>query len=195
MIAWINAAVLLVSALLTLHFYVRSAGPAALEEKIGAVAYARCTRDRFIASIFMSLAAIGYAVYFFYPLPISLPRAFPWSWWISVVVAASIAAPSGYLFWRGIRDAGEETMLVKKEHTLYGGIYERIRHPQALGELPFWWVFAFLLHSPFLVLFSVVWIPIFVLMCRAEERDLLIRYGSAYQEYRKRTGLLIPRRR
>ena len=43
---------------------------------------------------------------------------------------------------------------------------------------------AFLLHSPFLVLFSAIWIPVFVLMCRAEERDLLIRYGSAYEEYR-----------
>ncbi|MBA7645814.1 hypothetical protein ES703_53573 [subsurface metagenome] len=37
--------------------------------------------------------------------------------------------------------------------------YILYRHPQAVGELPFWWVLAFLLHSPFLVLFSLVWIP------------------------------------
>ena len=195
MIAWINTAVLVVSALLTLHFYVKSAGPAALEKRIGGGAYARCTRYRMIASIFMTIGAIDYVVYFFYPLPIPLARAFPWSWWVSALVAALIAAPSGYLFWRGMRDAGEETILVKKEHTLYGGIYEKIRHPQAVGELPFWWVFAFLLHSPFLVLFSAIWIPVFVVMCWAEERDLLIRYGNAYEEYRRRSGLLIPRRR
>jgi protein-S-isoprenylcysteine O-methyltransferase Ste14 len=47
----------------------------------------------------------------------------------------------------------------------------------------------------FLVLFSAIWIPVFVLMCWAEERDLLIRYGNAYEEYRRRTGLLVPRRR
>ena len=88
MIAWINTALLVVSALLTLHFYVKSAGPAALEERIGVAAYARCTRYRFIASVFMTIAAIGYVVYFFYPLPIPLARAFPWSWWISAVVAA-----------------------------------------------------------------------------------------------------------
>jgi protein-S-isoprenylcysteine O-methyltransferase Ste14 len=195
MIAWINVSVLVVSVLLTLHFYLKSASPAALEERIGAVAWARCTRYRMLASLFMTICAINYVVYFFHPLPIPLARTFPWSWWVSALIAVMVAIPSGYLFWRGMRDAGEETLFVKKEHVLYGGIYRKIRHPQAMGELPFWWVFAFLLHSPFLVLFSVIWIPVFVLMCRAEERDLLIRYANAYREYRRRTGLLIPRRR
>jgi protein-S-isoprenylcysteine O-methyltransferase Ste14 len=86
-------------------------------------------------------------------------------------------------------------MVLKKEHTLYGGIYEKMRHPQATGELPFWWVIAFLLHSPLLVLYSFVWVPVFIMMCLAEERDLVIRYGKAYEDYRQRTGFLIPKRR
>ena len=195
MIAWINFGVLLVSALLTLYFYVKSAGPAALERRIGPVAYKRCTRYRIVASVFMTVASINYVVYFFYPLPIPLARIFPWSWWLSALIALLIAIPSGYLFVRGMRDAGEETIIVKKEHTLYGGIYEKIRHPQAVGELPFWWVIAFLLHSPFLVLFSFVWLPIWIAMCLAEERDLVIRYGQAYEDYRRRTGFFLPRSR
>jgi protein-S-isoprenylcysteine O-methyltransferase Ste14 len=190
MIAWLSLAVLVLSTLLTLLFYVWSAGPAALERKIGAAAYRRCTWYRWIAGFFMSLASLNYVLYYFYPLPIALPRTFPWSWWISILIAGLIALPAGYLFFRGIKDAGEETMVLKKEHTLYGGIYEKIRHPQAAGELPFWWVLAFLLHSPFLALYSFVWVPVFILMCVAEERDLVLRYGQAYQEYRKRTGLL-----
>jgi len=134
-------------------------------------------------------------IYFFYPLSLSLPQSFPWPWWVSALIAVAIALPSGYLLWRGMRDAGEETMIVKVEHTLYGGIYQKIRHPQALGEMPLWWVIAFLLHSPFLVLYSFVWIPVFVVMSWAEERDLVIRYGQAYEEYRERTGFLIPKRR
>ena len=193
MIAWINFAVLVVSTLLTLVFYVKSAGPAALEAKIGPSAYQRCTRYRLISSVFMTVASINYVVYFFFPLPLPLPATLPWPWWVSALIAAAIAVPSGYVFYRGLRDAGEETMIVKKEHTMYGGIYETIRHPQALGELPFWWVIAFLLHSPFLVLYSLVWIPIFVLMCLAEERDLLLRYGEAYEEYMQRTGRFFPR--
>jgi methanethiol S-methyltransferase len=39
---------------------------------------------------------------------------------------------------------------------MYHGIYRRIRHPQAAGEVWFWWVFAFLLNSPFLALFSFI---------------------------------------
>jgi protein-S-isoprenylcysteine O-methyltransferase Ste14 len=194
-IAWLNFAVLAVSTLLTLHFYVKSVGPAALEKKIGPAAYTRCTRYRFVAAGFMGVATANYLIYFFYPLPLPLPQSFPWPWWVSALIAGAIALPSGYLLWRGMRDAGEETMIVKKEHTLYGGIYQKIRHPQALGEMPFWWVIAFLLHSPFLVLYSTVWIPVFVVMCWAEERDLVIRYGQVYEEYRERTGFLIPKRR
>jgi protein-S-isoprenylcysteine O-methyltransferase Ste14 len=195
MIAWMNLTVLIVATLLTLYFYVKSAGPAALEAKTGPGAYARCTRYRLVASIFMTLACANYVIYVFYPLPLPLPHTFPWPWWVSGLIAVAIAIPSGYVWVRGMADAGEETMVVKKEHTLYGGIYEKMRHPQAAGELFLWWVIAFLLHSPFLALYSFVWVPIFVLMCWAEEQDLLIRYGQAYEDYRKRTGFLLPRRR
>ncbi len=193
MIAWINFVVLIISTLLVLYFYVKSVGPAALEQKIGPAAYKKCTQYRFIAGLFMGVVTINYILYVFYPLPIPLPHTFPWSWWVSALIAVVIALPSGYVWYRGMRDAGEETMVVKKEHTMYGGIYEKIRHPQAVGELPFWWVIAFLLHSPFLVLYSFVWIPIFIAMCLAEERDLRIRYGQAYVEYQKRTGFLLPK--
>jgi protein-S-isoprenylcysteine O-methyltransferase Ste14 len=194
MIAWINVAVMIVSTLLTMYFYVKSVGPAALEKKIGSAAYPACARYRSISGIFMGIACVNYVVYLFYPLPVSLARTFPWPWWVSALIAVSIAIPSAYLFGRGVRDAGEETMTPRKEHVLYEGIYDKIRHPQALGEMPFWWVIAFLLHSPFLVLYSFVWVPIFIAMCRAEERDLLIRYGQAYAEYRERTGFLLPKR-
>ncbi|MFQ5342952.1 MAG: methyltransferase family protein [Anaerolineae bacterium] len=194
MVAWINFAVLVVSAILCLYFYVKSAGPAALEQKIGPAAYAKCTRYRMLASIFMTIAGVNYVVYYFYPLPIPLPRTFPWPWWGSALIAVVIAVPAGYVWVRGMKDAGEETMFVKQEHTLYGGIYEKVRHPQAVGELPYWWVFAFLAHSPFLVLFSFIWAPIFAIMCWAEEQDLVLRYGEAYEEYRQHTGAFIPKR-
>jgi len=52
-----------------------------------------------------------------------------------------------------------------------------------------------LLHSPFLFVFSLLtWGPTFVWMCLAEERDLLIRYGAAYQAYRERIGMFFPKR-
>jgi len=193
MIAYLNFAVLIVSSVLFTLFYVLSVSPAALEKRVGPSAYKRCAAYRIISSVFMTVAAINYLLYFWYPLPLSLPRTFPWSYWVSAVIAVIIAVPSLYLMIRGVIDAGEEAIRPKPEHTLYKGIYKKIRHPQALGEFPLWWTFAFLVNSPFLVLFSFVYIPVWYYMCVAEERDLLIRYGAAYQEYRLKTGFWFPK--
>jgi len=108
----------LLATILTVFYYVKSAGPAALEQKIGPTAYARCTRYRTLSAIFMTLAGINYVVYAFYPIPLPLPRVFPWPYWVSALIAVVIAIPSGILFAWGMKDAGEETMRVKKEHQL-----------------------------------------------------------------------------
>jgi protein-S-isoprenylcysteine O-methyltransferase Ste14 len=194
MISWINLTVMLISVYLFSYFYIKSVSPAALEKKIGKAAYPRCGRYRIIASAFEIIIIINYIVYFFYPLPVTIPRVFPWSWWISALAAALIAAPAGYLFIKGMKDAGRESIIPEKKHSLYSGIYKKIRHPQAAGELAFWWVIAFLLNSPFLAMFSIIWIPVFYLFCWAEEKDLIIRYGNSYLEYSENTGFIIPKR-
>ena len=150
---------------------------------------------RHLAGLTMILHVAAMVGYCFYPLPLGLPRTFAWGWAVSIVLAIIIGVPSGYLMYRGAKDAGRETMVPDKSHTLYGGIYEKIRHPQAVGEAPLWLVIALLLNSPFLTIFSLVWLPFFVWWCFIEERDLVIRYGSPYLEYRSRVGMFLPRRR
>jgi protein-S-isoprenylcysteine O-methyltransferase Ste14 len=193
-IAWLNLALLVGAMALTLVFYVLSVRPAALARRIGPGAYRRCARYRLVAGLLMFLEMAGYVLYFFFPLPIPLPRTFPWPWWVSALIGAAIAFPAGYMLARGMMDAGEETMVPKEEHRLYGGIYERVRHPQA-WEAALWLTIAFLLHSPFLALFSVLWLPVEYLMVKAEEGDLVLRYGQAYEEYRRRTPAFLPHRR
>jgi protein-S-isoprenylcysteine O-methyltransferase Ste14 len=195
MIAWTNFAVLVIAAVLFTYFYTRSVGPAALEKKVGEVAYARCRRYRIVASAFEVVVVATYIVYAFYPLSIPLPDTFPWDWWVSFAIAVVILVPSAYLMARGLKDAGEESLSPRKDHRLCGGIYMKMRHPQATGEVALWWVIAFILNSPFLAIFSMIWIPIFYMMCRAEEKDLVIRYGKPYLEYRRNTDFLIPRRK
>lgn len=185
---------MLISSFLFSYFYIKSVGPAALEKKIGRIAYFKCGRYRIIASAFEIIVVISYIIYFFYPLQVPIPRVFPWSWWISTLAAVLIAVPAGYLLGKGLKDAGKEAMIPDKKHLLYGGIYKKIRHPQAAGELVFWWVIAMLLNSPFLALFSLVWIPIFYLFCWEEEKDLVVRYGEKYIKYRKNTGFMIPKK-
>ena len=193
-IEWINFLVLVVATILFLYFYVRSVGPAQLEKKIGEGAYPKCKTYRLIAGTFEGVTVINYIVYFFYPLQLGLPLIFPWPYITSVLIGIVILVPSLYLMILGLKDAGRESLEPKKEHTLYGGIYDTVRHPQAIGESVLWFPIALFLNSPFLALYSFVWLPIFYIMCAAEERDLLIRYGEPYREYRDRVGFLIPKR-
>lgn len=77
---------------------------------------------------------------------------------------------------------------------MYAGIYTRLRHPQAVGEVFLFPVMALLLHSPFLTLFSLIYFPIFILLCYAEEQDLLLRYGDAFAGYCQDVGAFWPRK-
>jgi len=147
MFAWLNLTVLVFSSLLFLYFYVLSVSPAALEEMGVMNAYRRCARYRVIAIFFEFITVINYVLYRFVPLPAPLAEVFPWSLWVSVLIGTVILVPSGWLMLRGILDAGEEAVRPKKEHTMYAGIYRKIRHPQAVGEVFLWWVFAFWLNS------------------------------------------------
>lgn len=194
MFPWLNLIVLIIATKLLLYFYVLSVGPVRLEQRLGERAWRRCLWYRVIAGTFEFVIMANYVVYIFYPLPIGLPERFPWPWWVSVVIGLVIGLPTGWLMLRGLKDAGRESMEPRKEHALHGGIYGRMRHPQAVGEMPLFWAIAFLLHSPFLVLWSFVYLPVFIVMCWAEERDLLLRYGEAYEDYRQRVGLFFPKR-
>ncbi len=193
-IEWINFIVLIISSILFLYFYIKSVSPAQLEETMGEQAYPKCKTYRIIAGAFEGVTIINYVIYIFYPLPIGLPLALPWDYWLSLVLAVVILIPSMYLMIRGMKDAGEETLEPKKEHTLYTGIYDTIRHPQAIGESVLWFPFALWFNSPFLVLYSFIWIPVLYIMCLAEERDLILRFGQPFLEYRDRVGFLIPKR-
>jgi protein-S-isoprenylcysteine O-methyltransferase Ste14 len=195
MIAWINFSVLLVASILFLLFYVRSAAPAGRAMVIGPRAYRQCYYDRLVAAALEFVITANYVLYYFFPLGTPLPDKFPWPWWISLVIAAAIGIPALVLMGLGLRDAGEEAMRPRPEHVMYGGIYQKIRHPQAAGEVFLFIVMAFLLHSPFLTLFSLIYFPIFLMLCYAEEQDLLLRYGEAYAEYCKKTGAFWPRQK
>lgn len=191
-VAWINVVVLFVSTIGFVWVYVLSAGPAALEKKIGESAYKRCTFYRFASGLFIVVILVCYGMYFFYPLP-GIPQWFPWPWWLTLAGCAVVSLPFFWIWFLGVKDAGRESMIPDKRHTLNSGIYLHIRHPQAVGEHAVWVLIGVATHSPFLALYSLIWIPAAVVMSMAEERDLIIRYGAPYEEYRARTGAFLPK--
>ena len=195
MFAWINFAILLFASILFLYFYVRSISPAAQERVIGLRAYRDCFHYRLMAGAFEFVITVNYILYSFFPLATPLPDGFPWARWVSIVIALAISIPAGTLMVVGLLHAGEEAIRPKKEHNMYGGIYHKLRHPQAVGEVFLFAVIGLLLHSPFLTLFSLIFFPIFLIMCYAEEQDLLLRYGDSYAAYCRGTGAFWPRRK
>ena len=194
LIEWLNLLLLIASTIASLYFYLKSVQPAKLEQEIGEVAYEKCERYRIYATIPFGIFFISYVIYVFYPLPLPIPIELPWDYSISVILAIIIAIPSFALMGIGVRAAGEETVRPKKEHEMYGGIYNKIRHPQSLGEVWVAHILALVLNSTFLFLFAFVWIPVFYWMTVVEERDLILRYGEPYIEYRERVGMYFPKR-
>lgn len=194
MIAWLNLTLLTFSALLFLYYYVLSVSPAALEAIYGHKAYQRCGNYRVVAIGFEFITVINYIVYFYYPVNSPIPQTFLWPWWISVSLALLIGVPAVSLMIVGMKDAGEEAVRPRKEHGMYEGIYAKLRHPQAVGEVFIWLVIALLLNSPFLAVYSLLFVPIFLVMCLAEEKDLLLRFGAPYAEYMRTTGAYFPKR-
>ncbi|MDA8254290.1 MAG: isoprenylcysteine carboxylmethyltransferase family protein [Betaproteobacteria bacterium] len=74
------------------------------------------------------------------------------------------------------------------------GLYSVIRHPQYTGIILA--IFGQIVHWPTivtLVLFPVI-VFAYVRLARKEEREMLNRFGAAYQEYRQQVSMFVPRR-
>jgi protein-S-isoprenylcysteine O-methyltransferase Ste14 len=95
-----------------------------------------------------------------------------------------------------LRDAGQEMHTPLNETKLHGGIYEKVRHPGAVGEMPLYVVIALFTNSVFMIIWMTVFILIFTpVHVHYEEKDLLKRFGEEYAEYKRRTPAFIPRLR
>ena len=189
----VNIVVLALATCLFAIFYVQSLQPARLEERIGQAAYARCTTYRTIASILEIVIFVSYVAFYILPSPIL--GELPWARWISILIALVIGLPALVIMFRGIRDSGQEGLSPSKKHKMFGGIYNRVRHPQTASGVLLWFAIAIGSHSLFLVLYSFVWIPIYGVACYLEEADLVRRYGRAYEKYQKRVGMFLPKPR
>lgn len=174
--------------------YVINVSPARLEQKIGKSAYNCCGLIRSLSMLFLLVVIINYVIYALYPLSLPIPASFPWNYWISFLIGMAITMPALCLMIRALIDAGTEALIPKKEHSMYRGIYKKIRHPQAVGELPLWFAISFFIHSLHMAIFSLIWIPVWYWWCIAEEKDLLRRPGDSYIDYMQSTGRFFPKR-
>jgi protein-S-isoprenylcysteine O-methyltransferase Ste14 len=162
-------------------------------EKLGDKAWNRCRTLRFVAMFFEMVSIVNIILWLWYPI-----EAVNWrissKWWVGVIVGGVIVIAGVILMIKGMLDAGSESHTPSPESKMYGGIYNKIRHPQTLGEMPMFPAIAFLVNSWFLVILLLAYIIIYTpLMIYFEERDLVKRFGDEYRQYQKDVGVLLPK--
>ncbi|MEJ1990590.1 MAG: methyltransferase [Maritimibacter sp.] len=178
------------------YYYSLSVRPAHMEQQIGAVAYPRCATLRRIAFAGMGASMVAELLYVFFPLDIGLPlRLFGGlsGWAISIAIGLIFTGLGSWILIK-VGKAAPDSFAPRKENQMYGGIYEKIRHPQAIADVSLWFAIGFLLNSPLLVIVALLWVPQNIWLTYVEESDLKLRFGQSYIDYMARTGRFLPQR-
>lgn len=117
-----------------------------------------------------------------------------WAGWLGVMIAAGAL----FVFWRAHADLGlnwSPSLEIREKHELITrGIYGVIRHPMYASQ----WLLV--IAQPLLLqnwiagfLNFLVFIPFYLLRVKAEEQMMLDSFGTKYQEYRNKTGTILPK--
>ena len=110
--------------------------------------------------------------------------------YIRVPITLIVLVISGLLAWTGLKIVFRETR--EEPQVITSGVFSIVRHPIYLGSILLYLGFILLSLS---LLSALVWILIIVfyyMISRYEEKLLIQRFGSAYEEYKKKVPMLFP---
>ncbi len=83
----------------------------------------------------------------------------------------------------------------RKPELVTAGIYSRTRHPLYLATIILVFGMALVYPFPNVIVYSLSLGAYVLIGTFLEERKLVLQYGQAYQDYRKKTGFILPRLR
>lgn len=107
------------------------------------------------------------------------------------IVPGAILIIIGLVFFRaGLAEIGENLRIAKKVYSK--GIYSRVRHPIYSGLILACLGLALVVYSVLFFVYVVVLILMLVIIALYEEKHLIKRFGKAYLNYKKETGMFIP---
>ena len=119
-----------------------------------------------------------------------------WLRWLAVGLGICIV-PSVHWVLGTLGRNVSETVLTKQQHELVmRGPYRWIRHPLYTTGVALFLALGLIAANWFILLFALLaLIAIRLVVVPLEERELLARFGSKYQQYIRRTGAMFPRMR
>jgi protein-S-isoprenylcysteine O-methyltransferase Ste14 len=117
--------------------------------------------------------------------------------WAVIVLGFLLIGAEVYLFARVERELGSRRLVGHAELTgtgelFGGGLYANVRHPRYTGMFSAVLGAALLVGTPRLWAVLAVWLVFALFVIRLEERELTIRFGASYVEYRKRVPAFLP---
>jgi protein-S-isoprenylcysteine O-methyltransferase Ste14 len=117
--------------------------------------------------------------------------------WPIIALGFALIAVEIYLFARVERELGSRRLVGHAELTgtgemFAGGLYAHVRHPRYAGMFSAVLGAALLSGTKLLWCVLAVWWIVALAAIRLEERELTIRFGEAYAEYRKRVPTFLP---
>jgi len=110
--------------------------------------------------------------------------------YIRVPIALIVLVISGLLAWTGLKIVFRETR--EEPQVITTGVFSIVRHPIYLSSILLYLGFILLSLSLFSVLVWFIIIIFYYQISRYEEKLLTQRFGSAYEEYKKKVPMLLP---
>ncbi len=110
--------------------------------------------------------------------------------YIRVPIALIVLVISGLLAWTGLKIVFRETR--DEPQVITTGVFSIVRHPIYLGSILLYLGFILLSLSLLSVLVWFIIIIFYYMISRYEERLLTQRFGSVYEEYKKKVPMLFP---
>lgn len=110
--------------------------------------------------------------------------------YIRVPITLIVLVMSGLLAWAGLKIVFGETR--EEPQVITTGVFSIVRHPIYLGSILLYLGFILLSLSLLSVFMWILIIIFYYMISRYEEKLLTQRFGSAYEEYKKKVPMLFP---
>ena len=117
--------------------------------------------------------------------------------WIAIVLGLLLIGAEIYLFLRVERELGSRRLVGHAELTgtgelFAGGLYAYVRHPRYAGMFCAVAGAALIAGTKLLWAILALWWVAALLVIHLEERELTVRFGAPYAEYRRRVPAFLP---